>query len=274
MTTNARRVGPYGKLLANYQDDDAIIAAGEKAELLFCRGIAFCSNSDSDGYITDGQLVRRVGAGMKDAEARAKVLVNVGLWVRVEGGYQVRSYIKINETAEERGRKRRTDRERKRAAQGKTEGIPNGFRTDSERNPSDFHSQDAADSLDYVVCSTAVLPTVQSTEVQSSATTPLAERAPNAGQIVGAWVDHCDSRPPSRVVGQVAKHVGEMLNEGIDAEHVTRGLALWHQKGNLAPSVLPSFVNQAMNRPRAVSRQQDETDALFERAATRLGVVK
>ncbi len=83
-----RRVGAYGKLLANYASDDAIIAAGEAAELLFCRAIAFLATSDSDGYITDGQLVRVVGAGMKDAVKRARKLVEVGLWLRDGDGYR------------------------------------------------------------------------------------------------------------------------------------------------------------------------------------------
>jgi hypothetical protein len=143
-----KQVGPYGKLLANYADDDAIIAAGEKAELLFCRAIAFLSTSDSDGYVTDRQLERRVGSGMRDVRARAQALVREGLWLRVEGGYQVRSYLKINDSAEEKGRKLASDRERKRRER-RTESDPesdpeseacpsgqeDGQESDSERNP-------------------------------------------------------------------------------------------------------------------------------------------
>lgn len=127
---SVRRVGPYAKLLANYASDDAIIAAGEAAELLFVRGLAFCATSDSDGYITTSQLLRFVGAGMRDVEKRATRLVEQGLWGRDGDGYQIRSWTKINETAEEKGRKRRTDRERKR------DSTPDGFRSDSVRNPS------------------------------------------------------------------------------------------------------------------------------------------
>lgn len=128
-----RRVGAYAKLLANYASDDAIIAAGERAELLFVRGLAFLATSDSDGYITEAQLIRFVGAGMSDAKKRASALVREGLWERVPGGYNVRSWLKIHDSAEEKGRKRRTDRERKQ--RGNPDDVPDGIQTESERNP-------------------------------------------------------------------------------------------------------------------------------------------
>lgn len=160
-----RRVGAYAKLLANYASDDAIIAAGEAAELLFVRGLAFCATSDSDGYITEGQLSRVVGAGMKDAPKRAKRLVAEGLWESTEDGYVVRSWLKIHEAAEEKGRKRSTDRERKRSERGSdSEPCPSGQDAMSERNPEGV----TTDSLlcSYVSSSSG---TEQSTTEQSSA---------------------------------------------------------------------------------------------------------
>jgi hypothetical protein len=89
MVAEQRRVGAYAKLLANYASDDAIMAAGEAAELLFVRGLAFCATSDSDGYITEAQMIRYVGAGMRDAAKRAGRLVDSGVWERVDGGYLI-----------------------------------------------------------------------------------------------------------------------------------------------------------------------------------------
>lgn len=137
--SRARRVGAYAKLLAGYANDDAVIAAGEKAELLFLRGLAFCADSDQDDYISEAQVVRVVGAGMRDAAARAQKLVEVGLWHRVDGGYLVRSWTKIHETAEEKGRRLKADRERK-AQERNPDGqpdhsarIPNGHAPLSSR---------------------------------------------------------------------------------------------------------------------------------------------
>lgn len=73
------------------------------------------------------------------------------------------------------------------------------------------------------------------------------DSAPSPAQtIIGKWLDHCEHRPPKTVVGQVAKHVGNLIAEGIDPTFVERGLAQWASK-DLAPTVIPSFVNAAMN---------------------------
>lgn len=129
----ARRLGPYAPLSATYASDDALIEAGEKAELLFVRGLAFLSTANSDGYITDNQLIRYVGVGMRDAMSRARRLVDVGAWERTEGGYHVRSWLKWNKSAEELGREKKRDRERK---SNRNPAQPDdGIQTDSERNP-------------------------------------------------------------------------------------------------------------------------------------------
>lgn len=145
-----KRLGPYAPLSATYASDDAIIEAGEKAELLWCRGIAFCAAAESDGYITEGQLLRNVGAGMHDAKTRANTLVKVGLWERVEGGYVIRGWLKWNKSTEEIGRERRRDRERKATTphpdpppQGPPDppGAPPESHPDSTRNPNGIHPE-------------------------------------------------------------------------------------------------------------------------------------
>lgn len=149
----ARRVGPYAPLSASYASDDAIIEAGEKAELLYVRGLAFCATAESDGFLTEAQLIRFVGAGMKDAKARAKKLVEVGLWEAHEGGYLVRAWLKWNASAEELGRHRKKDRERKAAANAAPEpeqdstleGVPDSS-DDSARNPEGLQTESGMES--------------------------------------------------------------------------------------------------------------------------------
>lgn len=109
-----RRRGSYAPLSAHYYKDDAIAAAGEKAELLYVRGLAFCADVLSDGLITDSQLVRFVGVGMRDARARARNLVSVGLWQEVDdGGYLVSGWLGWNRTKSEIEDSLRRDSERK-----------------------------------------------------------------------------------------------------------------------------------------------------------------
>lgn len=122
-------LGNYAKLSASYYRDDAILEAGERAELLYVRGLAYCSEAMSDGFISDRQLTAVVGIGMRDVTKRASLLVSLGLWSRVEGGYVIRTWLKWNKSAEEIGAALRRDRERKASHES------TGTEPDSERNP-------------------------------------------------------------------------------------------------------------------------------------------
>lgn len=130
-----KSLGSYAKLSSSYYRDDAILEAGERAEILFVRGLAYCSESPSDGFISDRQLRAVIGVGMRDVVKRASALVSAGLWQREEGGYLVRSWLKWHKSAEEIGQYLKADRERKaRKAAGiqeDSERIPAGIQTDS-----------------------------------------------------------------------------------------------------------------------------------------------
>lgn len=82
----------------HYADDPKIIEAGERAELLYVRGLAFAKRMNSDGVITDSQLAR---FGFRDARKRAEKLTEVNLWSRIEGGYVITTWLKHNKSAAE-----------------------------------------------------------------------------------------------------------------------------------------------------------------------------
>jgi len=110
-----RRNGSYAPLSAHYYKDERLIEAGERAEILYVRGLAFCADVLSDGFISDSQLTRFVGAGLTGVKQRAARLVAVSAWVRDDdrGGYVVRSWAKWNRTKAEIEAKLRADSERK-----------------------------------------------------------------------------------------------------------------------------------------------------------------
>jgi hypothetical protein len=110
-----RRNGSYAPLSARYYKDDAVATAGERAELLYVRGLAFCAEVLSDGFITDIQLARFVGVGMNGIASRAAKLVEVELWVRDDerGGYHIASWLKWNQSKDEISEKLQRDTERK-----------------------------------------------------------------------------------------------------------------------------------------------------------------
>lgn len=78
------------------------MAVGEKAELLYIRGLAFCADALRDGFISDRQVLKVIGGGMRDAQARADRLVAADLWIRDDerGGYMVKSWLSWNLPAE------------------------------------------------------------------------------------------------------------------------------------------------------------------------------
>jgi hypothetical protein len=116
MTVNRiRRNGSYAPLSAHYYKDDKIARAGERAELLYVRGLAFSADVLKDGFITDIQVARYPGVGMRDVTARARRLVDVGLWERDDerGGYVVNAWQKWNQSSTEIRAKQVKDAERK-----------------------------------------------------------------------------------------------------------------------------------------------------------------
>jgi hypothetical protein len=90
--------------------------------------------------------------------------------------------------------------------------------------------------------------------------------------IVGEWLDRCSVRPPSAVIGQMAKQIRVLLDEDrIHPDHIRRGIAHWMRKG-LHPATLPSVVNEVMNgaaAPGAPANDQSAGGSVFDRARAR-----
>lgn len=111
-----KRNGSYAPLSAHYYKDDAIAEAGPMAELLYVRGLAFCADVLSDGFISDTQLMRFVGVGIPTPRKHAERLVLTGLWEKAEregAGYVVKSWARWNLTKSQIQEKQRKDAERK-----------------------------------------------------------------------------------------------------------------------------------------------------------------
>lgn len=77
---------------------------------------------------------------------------------------------------------------------------------------------------------------------------PATDVAPNAGQVVTAWIDGLRTRPPDRVVGQTAREVRLLLEQGFTPQVVLEALRSVSAKG-LHPSTIASEVNMILNPP-------------------------
>lgn len=89
--------GLWVKLDASYYLDAAILDAGEAAEVLFLRGLALAKCTNRDGLVTHSQLNT---LGLRSLRRRIEALVRVGLWIPVDGGWQIRSWLSWNNTAQ------------------------------------------------------------------------------------------------------------------------------------------------------------------------------
>lgn len=126
--------GPYVPLDVNYSRDRAIAAAGEAAELLFVRGMAYCKSSYTEGFIADFELPI-VAARLGKVRQRVESLVREELWLAVPGGWHVRSWSRWNESSEDQKAKRERDAERQRRKRaGDTAVSPNGVTADVQRD--------------------------------------------------------------------------------------------------------------------------------------------
>lgn len=108
---------PWLKLDDQFCDHPKIIEAGPLAGWLHVCGMLYCARLLTDGFIPAGQ-VRKL-ADVDNAGALADTLVEVGLWDRVDGGFQVHDYLEYNPSrekvlAERDANKQRQERYRER----------------------------------------------------------------------------------------------------------------------------------------------------------------
>lgn len=221
-----------------------IVAAGS-ALTLWVRAGAWCAQQLTDGRVPD-EMVSLLGP-KRGAERDASRLVEVGLWERVDGGFQFHDWQDYQPTKAAVEHKRQV-----RAAAGAKGGAVSG----AKRSASKIEAADQANASPLLETWVNPRPDpTRPTEPNGSAQTLLAE-----------WIDHCgDTPPPSRVKGQVSKELKGLLDDGIPYDAVRTGLAAWHDKG-LHPSTLASVVHETRTAP--TRRGKSTTDDRVQQALT------
>jgi hypothetical protein len=125
----------FVKLKTTYYNDLAVRAAGEQAEVLFTRGLAFAGEQETDGFIPSWAPAALTSS---KATARVNALVREGLWTKVDGGWHITGWDKHQvskaevETKRELGRLRQAKHREKTKQSRVTERVTNASVTQRE----------------------------------------------------------------------------------------------------------------------------------------------
>lgn len=111
------------KLRTTYYNDAAIMRAGEAAEILFVRALAYCGEQENDGLVPREVLPRLCPTrGLP----RARALVREGVWAEVPEGWRFVSWDKHQTTREQLEQTREDNRRRQATWRANRKGERNG----------------------------------------------------------------------------------------------------------------------------------------------------
>jgi hypothetical protein len=244
--------GQFVPLDIHYLRDPSIRRAGGNAELLYIRSLVYAKSAESDGFVPDFDL-STVGVGLQGISRRVEALVREHLWIEVPGGWRIRSWEKWNKTKSQV----KADKEvlRDAAIKGNHERWHVGSGKKDPRCPHCLPDRGGDRVPDRVRIAEVEVEPEREVEPEpepekAGGDSPTRRSAGGADAptqaLVGEWIDHCDARPPSRVIGQLSKEIKALLSENIPYEDVRRGVAAWHAKA-LHPSTLASVVHETRN---------------------------
>jgi len=294
----SRRLGEFVPLSISYADDDAILGATPFAELLFVRGLALAGQLNSDGYLTEAQVLYRAGRKLgseKKVRALAQELVTCGVWARQDGGYDIRAWLKWNKSAEELGRERARDRDRKRAERGGTEsghqpesggspasvrpdtaGTPDGLQADGDGNPGGVQGESEGSPTSRAPARRGARRAVVATEGKSTALHGTARNdtlpgAPDKPESPGAHANRLadvwhDLTPLSNHQAS-AQIITKAIGAGVDDDAIVKALnKLAEENRVLTAAALHIAI---FGPPKTGDRRQQATDQMFDEAAER-----
>lgn len=240
---------------------------GDAAWLNVC-AIAYCSRNTTDGHFPISVVPRL--SDRKTPVKLAEKLVAAGVWhdrVRTCGAcptaaadeYVIHDYLEHQRSAAQIEELRQ-----KRRASGSKGGRARAQANAQASATANAQANSQADS-------STVQPETEEffQNSQTEPSEPTVPRTPTAQTLLAEWIDHCTGAIPSRVKGQVAKHLRELLDDGIPYPVVRRGLQNWHESRKHA-ALLPSFVHEASQGPAAQPQQLNRAE---QRTARNLTVV-
>ena len=232
MTVRPR--GAWVRLSGYYMDDDAIMEAGEDAEIAYVRILAYASRQpEHEGWVSGRVITQRLGLTPRygsdgtvvegtTAEDRLHALVSVGL-VEEEGGrYRPTGWLKWNASAEEITHSRAKDRDRKRRAR-----RPDGQDTDTASRPDGHVSVSARTETGQVAVSERTARGVHSDTDSCPANVRTADTDTDTDKPIPATCVADDSPQGHRNLTATAPHDAETAPLPIAVDDVDSFDAFW-----------------------------------------------
>lgn len=177
---------------------DKARSAGKDGRALFVASLCYSADRRSDGFIADTHL----GVLAAEAEVRtavAKVLIEVGLWERVEGGYHVHDYLDYQPSADE------VEQRRLKRAEAGSKGGTRAAQTRAKRQASATASATAKSQQPPKQPASKPATPLPLTDCSTSNLTP-AEASPSAEvarSVVTAFWESSDPRPAVKFIALV-----------------------------------------------------------------------
>lgn len=119
------------KLDDQFGDHPKVAAAGPLAGWLHVRALCYCSRHLTDGFVPRDILrtlwdwgfegVSQVASG--SSEGLAEKLTSVGMWMKVDGGFQIHDYLEYNPSAADVRAKREAERKKKESARARKKEL-------------------------------------------------------------------------------------------------------------------------------------------------------
>ncbi len=253
------------KLSTTYDTDAAIMRAGESAEVLFTRALAYCGREETGGFVPDGMPARLCPKG---ATARVKALVSERLWIRDDdaGGWWFRSWEAWNSELDALAARRRADRDRKRRERERRAEDARAARAASRDQSRDSHvtgqdmsrpastprpstspARDREERLETKNNTPKPGPNAPLGRTARTPEAPPTDAEPSRVEVLIA--EYRDASPrglPSRQAERLAAEIHTLIGDGYTDTEIRNGLGQLRVR-RLGPSTLPSLVDELAN---------------------------
>lgn len=266
------------KLSTSYDTDAAIMRAGEAAEVLFTRSLAYCGREETGGFIPDGMPARLCPKG---AAARVKSLVSERLWVRddEQHGWRIRSWESWQSELDLLAERRRADRERKRREREKRAQSAREARQMSRDTSRDSHVTNGVTSRGLSEGCPDFSPARdreqrEETKKETSTQGPYSsqgrtardvEPPPSDGpptiveQILTEYREESPRGVSSKVAAKLAEEIHGLLRDKFTPDEIREGLGQLRVR-KLGAGALPSLVDEIANRSNVVALPAGRTN--------------